>query len=64
VQITLSLWLNTVHSGLEWLLVYDPEFNSQRWPSNSGQDRVHECFEINFSDRKEGSAVFCVTVGV
>ena len=51
------LSLNTVRGGLERLLVYDPGFNSQGWPSNLGQDHVRVCFEINFSDRKENSSV-------
>jgi len=53
----LPLWLNTVHGGLERLLVYGPGFNSQGWPSNLGQDRVRVRFEINFLDSKEGSTV-------
>jgi len=28
----ITLWLNTVCGGLERLLVYEPGFNSQRWP--------------------------------
>jgi len=53
----LSLWLNTVCGTLERFLVYGPAFNSQGWPGNLGQERVRICFEINFSDRKEGSTV-------
>jgi len=50
-----------VCGGLEQF-VYGPGFNSQGWPGNLGQDRVHICFEINFSGTKEGltvSSVIC-----
>jgi len=57
LPVTLSLWLNMVRGGLERLLVYGPGFNSQGWPGNLDQDRVRVCFEINFSDRKEGLSV-------
>jgi len=53
----LSLWLNTIHGGLEWLLVYGPEFSSQGWPGNLGQGCVRICFGINFLDRKGFSGV-------
>ena len=35
----LSLWLNSVCSGLERLLVYGPGFSSQGWLGNLGHDR-------------------------
>ena len=56
-SLALSSWLSTVRDGLEWLHVHGPGFNSQGWPGNLGQDRVRVCFEINFSERKEGSTV-------
>jgi len=39
------------------LLVYGSGFNFQGWPGHLGQGRVRICFEINFSDRKEGLTV-------
>jgi len=54
---TLSSWLSTVRGGLGRLTVHGPGFKFQCWPGNLGQDGVCVCFEINFSDRKEGSTV-------
>jgi len=57
IKSALSLWLSTVRRGLGRLLVHGPGFKSQGWPGNLGQDGVCVCFDINFSDRKEGSTV-------
>jgi len=41
---------------------HGPGFKFQGWPGNLGQDGIHVCFEINFSDRKEGltvSSIIC-----
>lgn len=40
-QFEITLWLNTVRGVLEQLLVYDPQFNSQSWPSNLGHHHHH-----------------------
>jgi len=56
-QATLSSWLSTVRGELGRLPVHGPGFKFQGWPGNLGQDDVCVCFEINFSDRKEGSTV-------
>ena len=55
-----SLWLHTVRVGLEYLLVCDSGFNSQGWSHNFCHDRVCVCFDINFSDRKEGLMMFYI----
>ena len=51
-------WFNTVHVGLGRLHVHGLRFN----PMSGGviQPKIinaHVCFEINFSDRKEGSTM-------
>jgi len=44
--------------GLGWLHVLGWTWvQFQVWPSNPTQDHQRACFEINFSDRKEGSMV-------
>ena len=42
--------------------VHGPGFKFQGWPGNLSEDDVRVCFEINFSDRKEGltvSSIIC-----
>jgi len=59
----LSSWLSTVRGGLGRLPVHGLGFKFKGWPGNLGQDGIRVCFEINFSDRKEGStlsSIVCV----
>jgi len=52
--LTESRWLNTVHAGLKqitgWVWV-----QILIWLNNLVQDHKCTCFDINFSDRQEGS---------